>query len=237
VLTAVGARRLIPVVSWTTRLPAAPRCPRQVVHRARIHPRTAVAVHAAADSASAVVAILPPTIVGEMPTWVPMVAASPGWALVLLPCRPDGVAGWIALDESVVLVPQSTAVELDIATSTLRVRDRGTDSSWRVGVGRPATPTPLGWTFVLGEVWPAAGSVRRALLLSAHRPTHLMYSTGLDALGVHTWSSDLDPPGTDGSILAHPEAMGALLAFAPAGTAVRVIDSSTAEANARWWAE
>lgn len=235
-LTESAARRLIPVLSWSCRLPAAPRCPRQLAHRARVHPIVAVPVHTAPEAQSPVVAILPPEVIGEMPTWVPMVAASPGWALVLLPCRPDGVAGWIALDERVV-VPQTTSVAIDTAAATLTVSDRAGDASWTVGVGRPATPTPTGWTFVLGEVWPATGPVRRALLLSAHRPTHLLHSIGVDAVGMHTHTSsspDIDPPATDGSILMPSDAMGTLLALAPPGTAVHIHSGDTRRTPTRW---
>ncbi|WP_436501819.1 L,D-transpeptidase [Actinokineospora sp. HUAS TT18] len=156
-------------------------------------------------------------------TWVPIIDARPGWAMVLLPCLPDGSAGWIQLDDRVVVAAQPTHIEIDTRRRTIALVHEKERRVWPAGVGRPASPTPRGRTFVLGSIDIADGLVDRAILLAAHMPTHLLHSAGLPAVGIHTWPGAVfGLPGSDGSVLVPELALTDLQDSAPPGTAVLI---------------
>jgi lipoprotein-anchoring transpeptidase ErfK/SrfK len=66
------------------------------------------------------------------------------WLRVRLPIRPNGSSGWIRRDR-VQLAHSNRFIEIDRSQRILRVFRRGrVVSKFRVVVGAPATPTPLG---------------------------------------------------------------------------------------------
>ncbi|MFC6091632.1 hypothetical protein [Saccharothrix lopnurensis] len=87
-----------------------------------LHPTRDTAVYA--EPGGLPVAVLPPYQLLS-PTWVPVVARRPGWALVLLPTRPhaDGTAaaGWIHLQPEVRLADTDRRIEIDTTTGTIVV--------------------------------------------------------------------------------------------------------------------
>lgn len=163
------------------------------------------------------------------PTWVPVVARRPGWALVLLPTRPhaDGAAaaGWIHLQPQVQLVDADHRVEIDTVTAQVAVLaelahteptsavaqaalDAGTAAPGRrsfVAIGNRTPHTH----WLLRLVWPFA--VDRGRLCSG--PLGGVSVPGLPA------RSGLG--ATDGTgCVTTPQAVRDALAEVPAGTVV-----------------
>lgn len=215
----------LPCASWTATVAAAPRDLdlHGPARHARLRPRVPVPLYAVPDVVAAPFAELPTDAAPGLPTWLPVVGGRPGWALVLLPCRPDGAVGWVQLDRRVEQEQHRCHIEIDTHERTVTLisaRDRRT---WPAGVGKSSTPTPRGRTFVLGQVAPARGLVDRALVLAAHAPTHLAHGAGMAAVGVHTWPGAEDiRPATDGCVIVPPDVMTVLTTCALPGTAVLI---------------
>lgn len=87
-----------------------------------LHPTRDTVVYAGPGAAA--VAVLPKWQL-LWPTWVPVVARRPGWAMVLLPTRPhpDGTAavGWVHLQPTVQLSESQRRIEIDTATGKVTV--------------------------------------------------------------------------------------------------------------------
>jgi lipoprotein-anchoring transpeptidase ErfK/SrfK len=110
------------------------------------------------------------------------------WLKVLLPRRPNESTGWVRRDQ-VRLTPTSYQVEVDLSDRTGRLlHHRRTVRRWRVGVGRPFTPTPTGQFFVTVKL----------------RPPQISTVYGAWALGLSGYSEVLEQFGTgDGQIALH----------------------------------
>lgn len=217
----------LPVASTETIIGRVPRD--QDIHKTpgpqRLHPREPVRVHRDPDGEP--MAIAPPDVLDGLPLWMPVIKAAMGWALVLLPCRPDGAVGWIRLDQQVVVAINHVHIEVDVRACTVTVVENGDRQSWPAGVGKPSSPTPRGRTFVLGMIeCSAPGLVDEVLTLAAHAltPTHLTYRAGISEIGMHTWpvKEGFGRPGGDGSVLVPAEAMAVISARATAGTPVLI---------------
>ena len=82
---------------------------------------------------------------------VPMLVeerAADGWVEVLLPLKPNGTTGWIRTRD-VRLVEQRHRIVVDLSGRILRhFVDGALRHRFRVGVGRPDTPTPTGRFYV-----------------------------------------------------------------------------------------
>ncbi|HWO69483.1 MAG TPA: L,D-transpeptidase [Actinomycetota bacterium] len=75
-----------------------------------------------------------------------------GWLEVLLPLRPNGTTGWVRAEE-VRLVEPRFRIEVDLSRRALVLeRDGRVLRRLRVGIGRPATPTPTGRFYVWVKV-------------------------------------------------------------------------------------
>lgn len=189
----------------------------------RVHPLEPVPIYRSPEPSAVSIAELPTHVLDGVPTWVPTVGACPGWIQILLPCQPDGAVGWIELDERIVVVPLHSHIEVDTRLRTVALISDGKRQVWPAGVGKPCTPTPRGRTFVLGPLSLRDGLVDRAVVLAAHVRTHLLYTAGLGAVGVHTWPGDIfGLAGSDGSVLVPAEGLAELERTAPAGTPVLI---------------
>jgi hypothetical protein len=214
----------LPVVTIYGTVTAAPRD--QYIHDVplpqRLHPLRAVTAHRSPGGDP--VATVPSHVFNNEPLWMPIIEARHGWALVLLPCRPDGTAGWIHLTDSVVVAIHHVHIEVDTRAHTVTLVNNGDRRTWPAGVGKPSSPTPRGRTFVLGTVECGPGLVQRGIALAAHAPTHLAYRAGLSEIGMHTWPTAkmFGRAGGDGSVCIPAEAMTVIEATAPAGTPVLI---------------
>ena len=88
------------------------------------------------------------------PTWVPVIATSGGWDQVQLPTAPNGSTAWL---EAGAVRAASTpwAVVVSLGARTIAVYSGGRQvGSWAAAVGAPSTPTPVGRTFLAGDIAP-----------------------------------------------------------------------------------
>lgn len=118
---------------------------------------------------------------------VAVVGRRPGWLAVLHPSLPNGRAGWIpAEDARLHARPISIDVDLSQRLARVRVRDRVVDR-FRVGVGRPGSPTPTGRFAVTDRLVPGPGLPYGCciLALSGRQPNLPPGWTGGDRLAFH----------------------------------------------------
>ena len=173
-------------------------------------------------------AFLPPTI-GGVPVVVPIVERSTGWVAVLVPSV-DRRVGWLPAT-GWVRRPLRDQLILRRRTHELSwLRDGVRKASWTVTIGAPATPTPLGRTFVLGRTVPR-GAVYAGLdaLALGSVPEHpRSVSPGLSRAhtGIHSWY-DNDSFGrntSNGCIRVPRTGQRALLKNIAPGTSLTVLD-------------
>jgi lipoprotein-anchoring transpeptidase ErfK/SrfK len=110
------------------------------------------------------------------------------WLRLLLPRRPNGASAWARARE-LVLTPVEHSAEVDLSQRRLRLLRHGkVTRTYRVAVGRQATPTPVGEFYVTVKLQP---------------PT-ISRVYGAWALGLSGFSDVLDQFGTgDGQIALH----------------------------------
>ncbi len=88
------------------------------------------------------------------PTWVPVLSTSGTWDQVQLPGPPNGSTGWLEAG-AVRSARTPWAVAVSLSGRSLTVYRSGRSAgTWRVGVGAPGTPTPVGRTFLAGDIAP-----------------------------------------------------------------------------------
>lgn len=138
------------------------------------------------------VGVLPATELGS-PTWVPVVASSPGWIQVLLPNRPDRSTGWIYDNgtESTELVVRVTPylIHVEVGARKLTVYESGVAlGTWTVAVGASGTPTPTGRTFLLSLLAPPHPTYSPLIIpLGTHSNALSSFGGGPGTVGLHGW--------------------------------------------------
>ncbi len=209
-----------------TGVPADP-APASLAHVTEaLHPERRLAVYDAPGGTPR--AFLPRSISG-LPVVVPIVARRPGWVAVLLPSVNRRI-GWLpATGWSPRRLADQLVVRLGAHELTW-LRDGRPRRTWRVAVGAPRTPTPLGRTFVLGRTG-TRGDVYAgldALVLAAVPDDREALAPGLrDAhTGIHGWrrSSAFGHSVSNGCVRLAPQAQSTLLRHVPPGTVVHVVD-------------
>ncbi|SFQ30452.1 L,D-transpeptidase catalytic domain [Amycolatopsis rubida] len=207
-------------------LPTAPKdpAPGQQPDGLVLHPRTAVPLYSKPGAAA--IAALPPTQLGS-DTWVPVIGEQPGWALVLLPGRPNGSTAWLYRDDPRVDEARTPYVlRVDRAAYRLElVKDGATVRTWTVGVGKPVSPTPAGRAFVLASIRDTKPTFSPIVLpLSVHSDTYTTYGGGPGTVGVHGWPTDgvYGKSSSDGCIRVPPDALNILSSDVPLGTPVLI---------------
>jgi lipoprotein-anchoring transpeptidase ErfK/SrfK len=173
-------------------------------------------------------AYLAPTISG-VPITMPIVQRRAGWVAVLLPSANRTVAwvppgGWDTVPLRDQLIVYRKTHQLDW------LRDGAVVRSWPVTLGSPATPTPLGRTFILGrsKLPGAVYAGTDVFALGAVPDNPNAVPTGLRGahIGVHTWHNDLTigKDVSDGCIRLTKSGQQQLLAELAPGTEVLVLD-------------
>ena len=177
-------------------------------------------------------AFLAPTISGVELT-MPIVERRSGWAGVLLPSANRTVA-WVPPGPWTTVVLRDLVI---VARRTHRLywfRDDALVRSWPVTLGTPATPTPLGRTFILGKsalpdrVY--AGTEVFALGAVPDDPDAVPAGLRTAHIGLHTWYHDgeLGENTTDGCIRLTRTGQELLLAELQPGTELLVLDRFSA---------
>jgi hypothetical protein len=125
------------------------------------------------------------------PTVVPVTRAvtadGRSWLRVLLPRRPNGATGWIAADGTLAgqarwrIVVSRSARRAAVYRRGRRVR------AFRVVVGAPATPTPLGRFFVAERVRQPRGSALGPWVLATSAYSNVLqeFDGGPGQIGLH----------------------------------------------------
>ena len=134
-------------------------------------------------------AYLAPTINGVQLT-MPIVERSSGWIAVLLPSANRTIA-WLAPDGwSTVALTDQIVVHISAHQLTW-YRSGQAQQTWTVATGSPATPTPLGRTFMLGRS-PLEGKVYAGIDVMALGAVPDDPKAGIAGLrgahiGIHSW--------------------------------------------------
>ncbi|MDQ6874554.1 MAG: L,D-transpeptidase [Actinomycetota bacterium] len=226
-VTGVARAARLPATLATTfaRLSAAPPdpFPSHATTGLVVHPAGPIALYTAPGGGAAF-ATLPTTQLGS-PTWVPVVAARPGWAQVLLPSRPGHGTGWIVVTRQLQVARSPYLVDVDLARHRLTlVRNGRPVGSWPVAIGAPATPTPIGRTYLMASVTPATPTYSPLILpLATHSDTLDRYGGGPGTVALHSWPD----PRVFGHSVSHgcvrvPAPALALLRSIPLGTLVLI---------------
>jgi lipoprotein-anchoring transpeptidase ErfK/SrfK len=142
------------------------------------------------------------------PTVVPVLAVARAgaaggrlWLRVRLPQRPNGATGWIAADGTVRGVAH-WAVAVDRSRRRAAVyRDGRRVRSFRVVVGRPSMPTPVGRFFVAERVRQARGSILGPWVLATSAYSNVLqeFDGGPGQIGLHGRTGLPDPLGSAAS--------------------------------------
>lgn len=216
----------LPAATTFATVPDAPLdpAPAQVPSGQVVHPIVPVAVYARPGGEA--IAVLPPQQLGS-DTWVPVLAEQPGWDLVALSARPNGATGWLYRDNATLAVARTPYwITVDRATFTLTLSNEdGEVGRWTVGVGKPHAVTPAGRTFLLASIRDTHPTFSPIVLpLGAHSDTYTSYGGGPGTVAIHTWPTRdvYGRPSSDGCIRVPPEALAALSAAVPLGTAVLI---------------
>ena len=183
-----------------------------------------------------------PTITDGGPTWVPVIATRVGWYKVELLGPPNGESGWVAAS-SVRTATDPYSITVNLSTRTLMVyRDGVVVASWPAAIGAPATPTPVGTTYIAGDVSavgvnaieapllrPLAWHTTSALAASEFPALHTGGQVGV--IAIHGWEGENVNPTlwssnghglavTHGCIRLPARAVSGLLSKVPTGTPV-----------------
>jgi lipoprotein-anchoring transpeptidase ErfK/SrfK len=155
-------------------------------------------------------------------------AAGDTWLRVLLPRRPNGSSGWVRR-EQVRIKPVANAVEVDLSSRTASLlRNHQRVRSWRVAVGKGATPTPTGSFYVTVKLRPPQISASAygawALGLSGYSEVHQTFGTGDGQIALHgTYDpAKLGLPVSNGCVRMDNEMITLLAETLPLGTPVTI---------------
>lgn len=156
--------------------------PFEVTNGTLLHPDAPVQVHASPGGPA--VAVLPDRQL-DNPTWVPVVAESPGWVRVLLPSRPNRSTGWISTAAGLRFSRTTHLITVDRSERRLTLhRDGRVVRRWRVAVGARGTHTPAGRTFVLASL---ESRGRLVLPTGTHSESLDSYGGGPGTVALHGW--------------------------------------------------
>ena len=168
---------------------------------------------------------MPPKQFGD--TWLPVIDRKAGWVRVLLPSRPNGATGWLR-KSGVELRTSPYLLRVHLGSRTLDINYQGDSiGTWPVAVGKPATPTPTGRTFLLGSVVDDDQSYSPVILpLGSHSDSLDTYGGGPGTVALHGWpdTSVFGSAVSHGCIRVPAEALDRLTQV-PLGTLVIVDDN------------
>lgn len=229
VLTVAPPPPGLPVIDYWTAprgFPADPATDSLAAITEGAHPNRAIAVYDAPGGRPR--ARLKPQISG-MTLVLPITERRSGWAAVLLPTANRRI-GWLP-PQGWTTRPLRDHLIVHRKTHKLSWRRNGIrQASWTVATGTPATPTPLGRSFVLGRT-PTGSSIYAgvdALALSSVPENKRSLPAGLRGAhtGIHGWiyESAFGRSSSNGCVRMPREAQRTLLKNIHHGTLVTVVD-------------
>jgi len=221
------ATAALPLSTTLTSIDGAPvdQNPENATDGLVVHPHRETPVHETPGGKP--LARLPRTMLGDSGnTWLPVIEQKPDWVHVLLPSKPNGSTGWIrSADVDYARTPYTVNVRLQTKKVQL-VKDGRVTDTWTVGIGKPAAPTPVGRTFLLGAFTDPKQQFSPVILpLGTHSPTLDTFGGGPGTVAIHTWPTT-DVFGTESSdgCIRVPSAALKKLSEVPLGTLVMITD-------------
>lgn len=166
------------------------------------------------------------------PTVVPVIRSADTrdrtWLRVRLPQRPNGTTGWIAADGTIAGVAHWTIRVDRSQRRAIVLRDGHLTRRFRVVVGRPSMPTPLGRFFVAERVRQPRGSPLGPWVLATSAYSNVLqeFDGGPGQIGLHGRTGLPDPLGTassHGCIRFSDHATAWLARRARAGTPIAIV--------------
>ena len=162
------------------------------------------------------------------PQMLAVVRRRRGWVSVLHDALPNGAAGWLrARDVRVTTTPWRLRVDRSDRMAVL-LRGRRVVERFRVGIGTPTSPTPLG-RFAITDRMVTRGASKAnygccILALSGRQPSLPAGWRGGDRLALHGSPGDADIGAADtaGCMTARSAVLRRLLRRVPVGTRVDV---------------
>jgi lipoprotein-anchoring transpeptidase ErfK/SrfK len=148
---------------------------------------------------SAVGKVAGSTTITDEPTVLPVMGIYKEWLLVRLPGRPAGRTGWI--DQNATTTRSVTPWRLVVDTATRKLaayRSGHRVRVFKVVVGKPSTPTPLGDFFVEERITlgPTEVGAPYALALSARSNVLQEFEGGPGQIAIHGLENVGGVPGT-----------------------------------------
>lgn len=208
--------------STATTIKAAPKDPRptKVPKGTVVHPKRMLPLYDEPDGTA--FAKIAPKQFGD--TWLPVITRNRDWVQVLLPSKPNGSTGWLR-SRDVQEAHSRFVVKVHLGSHELElIEDGRLVGSWPVAIGAPATPTPTGRTFVLGQITDKKQPFSPVILpLGSHSDTLDSYGGGPGTVALHGWTD----PAVFGQSVSHgcvrvPDDALELLRTVPTGTPVMV---------------
>lgn len=208
--------------STKTAFKDAPKDPRpdNVPKGTVVHPKRVVALYDEPDGTP--FAKIGPKQFGD--TWLPVITRNTDWVQVLLPSKPNGSTGWVRSSE-LAEAHSRFLVRVHLGARTLELFEDGDRvGSWSVAIGAADTPTPVGRTFVLGQITDEKQPFSPVILpLGSHSDTLDSYGGGPGTVALHGWTN----PEVFGQAVSHgcvrvPDDALELLRVVPIGTPVMV---------------
>ena len=212
----------LPMSSTLTRIKAAPKDPRptRIPKGTVVHPQRMTAVYDEPDGSP--FAKVGPRQFGD--AWFPVITRNRDWVQVLLPSKPNGSTGWLR-SRDLVEAHSPYLIRVHLGARSLEVlKDGELAGVWTVAIGAADTPTPVGRTFVLGQIVDDKQPFSPVILpLGSHSDTLDSYGGGPGTVALHGWTD----PSIFGKAISHgcvrvPDDALALLRTVPTGTPVMV---------------
>lgn len=212
----------LPVSSTRTTIEAAPQDPRptKVPKGTVVHPKRVTALYDEPDGTP--FGKVRPTEFGD--TWLPVITRNRTWVQVLLPSKPNGSTGWIRGSE-LTEARSRFLVKVHLGERSLELfEDDALVGTWTVAIGASDTPTPVGRTFVLGQIIDDKQPFSPVIMpLGSHSETLDSYGGGPGTVALHGWTD----PSVFGKAISHgcvrvPDDALDLLRTVPIGTVVMV---------------
>ncbi len=152
------------------------------------------------------------------------------WVRVQLESRPNGRSGWVPA-KTVVLRRNPLRLVMHLRRGTLVLLRGDTPiRTYRAGMGRTATPTPVG-EFAIWDTWatppdwrPIYGS--HIIALTAHSTVLQTFMGGDGRVAIHGGGSigRVGTASSNGCVIVGPDALAYLAKTLPPGTSVTVAD-------------
>ncbi|WGX98978.1 L,D-transpeptidase [Nocardioides sp. L-11A] len=212
----------LPSSSTMTTIAAAPSDPRpmNMPKGTVVHPKRTTALYDEPEGTP--FAKIKATQFGD--TWLPVITRNRDWVQVLLPSKPNGSTGWIRGSE-LTEARSRFLIKVHLGERSLELfEDDALVGSWTVAIGASGTPTPVGRTFVLGQIIDDKQPFSPVILpLGSHSETLDSYGGGPGTVALHGWTD----PSVFGKAVSHgcvrvPDDALELLRTVPLGTVVMV---------------